>query len=98
MNKSEQNQLIDLMSTAYSDPEVKTDGQMHQLLFDYAKQLSEGHNGRPICVGLSKEIGYFSLRNNMNTPQSLIELHNFVSPVQLSYGERMSATWWPGGG
>ena len=50
MNEQQKEQIIDALSTAYSDPEVKKDPHMHQVLLDSAKQLtkdSELSNG--IC-------------------------------------------------
>lgn len=99
MNKSEQKKLLDAMSAAYSDPEVKKDNHMHQLLFDSAKQLTKGQDHRVICTRLSIEIGRFSLRNNMKTPKSLSDLYELVRSIHMSYRGTIAATtlWWGGG-
>lgn len=99
MNEGEQKRLIDAMRVAYSDPEVKKDDHMLQLLFDSAKQLTNGQDHRVICVRLSKEIGRFSLRNNLKTPQTLSELYEMVSSVHMTYKGTVAATalWWGSG-
>lgn len=99
MKKNQQEKLIDAMSVAYSDPEVKKDGHMHQLLFDSAKQLTKGQDHRVICVRLSKEIARFSIRNNLKTPQSLNDLYELVRGVHMSHRGTIAATtvWWRGG-
>ncbi len=94
-DKEKVEQLIDRMSAAYSDPEVKKDGYMHQLLFDSAQQLTKGINHRPICVRLSKEIGRFSLRNNLKIPQSLNDLYDLVTDQDVAYrGSVVNAMTW----
>ncbi|WP_368645387.1 bacteriocin immunity protein [Alkalibacterium putridalgicola] len=95
-NREQIEKLIDAMSAAYSDPEVKKDSHMHQLLFDSAKQLTNGNDHRVICVRLSKEIGRFSLRNNLKAPQSLNDLYELVRKEHMSYRGTIAATtlWW----
>ena len=98
-NKVKREQLIDAMSAAYSDPEVKKDGHMHQLLFESAQQLTNGKDHRVICVRLSNEIGRYSLRNNLKTPQTLNDLYELVVKVKMAYNGTIAATTvWFGGG
>lgn len=97
MTKSDQKeQLLDALSAAYSDPEVKKDMYMHTLLFESAKQLTNGKDPRVISVQLSKEISRFSLRNNFKTPQSLSDLYTLVKKEHESYKGIIAATtvWW----
>ena len=95
-NELKTEQLIDAISAAYSDPEVKKDQYMHQLLFDSAKQITHGHDHRVICVRLSKEISRFSLRNKMSLPQSLNHLYEIVGKEHTAYRGTIAATsiWW----
>jgi len=98
-NREQREKLIDAMSAAYSDPEVKKDSQMHQLLFESAQQLTNGQDHRVICVRLSNEIGRFSLRNNLKPPQSLNDLYELVVKVKMAYNGTIAATTlWHGGG
>ncbi|MDN6294479.1 MAG: bacteriocin immunity protein [Alkalibacterium sp.] len=96
MNEQQKEQIIDALSTAYSDPEVKKDPHMHQVLLDSAKQLTKDSDHRTVFVRLSKEISRFSLRNNLKTPQSLSDLYKLVKKEHESYSGTIAATtvWW----
>ena len=76
--------IIDAMSVAYSDPEVKKDSHMHEVLFHAAKQITSGHDYRPVCVRLRREISFFSMRNNLTTPESLNNLYDLIQTVHIT--------------
>lgn len=78
-------EIIDAMSVAYSDPAVKKDSHMHEILFHSAKQLTSGNDHRPVCIRLKREISYFSLRNNLKNPESLNNLFDLVSNVHMTF-------------
>ena len=82
--KDNAEKIIDAMSVAYSDPEVKKDSQMHEVLVHSAKQITSGHDYRPVCIRLKREISFFSIRNNLTTPESLNNLHDLIQTVHIT--------------
>lgn len=95
MNKKEQ-QIMDAISVAYSDPEVKKDETIREDLFKAAKKLTDGGDYRVISVHLNVAIERYTRRNNLKTPQSLIVLYELVRKEQMKYSGTIAATlvWW----
>lgn len=51
--REKREKLMDAMSAAYSDPEVKKEQYIHQLIFDLAKQLNKGKDAHAVYFHLS---------------------------------------------
>ena len=89
-----QGKIIDALSKAYSDPEIKKDSEFSQSLFDYAKKIYDGGDYRLICVKLSRKINACLMDNEFKSPQTLIDLNAIVGKEVANYRGASSVSMW----
>ena len=93
MNNNE-GKIIDAISKAYSDPEIKKDSEFSQSLFDYAKKISDGDDHRLVCVKLSRKINSYLMANEFKSPQTLTDLNAIVGKEVANYRGASSVSMW----
>ncbi|SEI62335.1 Enterocin A Immunity [Alkalibacterium gilvum] len=84
--REKREKLMDAMSATYSDPEVKKEQYIHQLIFDLAKQLNKGKDAHAVYFHLSQELRGYALGNNSKMPESLSNLYELAR-------EAISMSW-----
>lgn len=89
-----QGKIIDGLSKAYSDPEIKKDSELSQSLFDSAKKISDGDDYRLVCVKLSRKINSYLMANEFKSPQTLTDLNAIVGKEVANYRGASSVSMW----
>lgn len=84
MSKAEQNELYQLLSSAYQD--VKdSDDEFAKILLKAMNMIDEGRDYKVMCTGLSRYCNQYLLRNVGNSPKSVIKLSELVQKISLTY-------------
>lgn len=94
MKNNNEGKIIDAISKAYSDPEIKKDSEFSQALFDYAKKISDGDDYRLVCVKLSRKINSYLMANKFKSPQTLTDLNAIVGKEVANYRGASSVSMW----
>lgn len=92
--KEHREKLMDAMSAAYSDPEVKKNRYIHKLIFDNGKQLNNEKDPHAVYFHLSQELRGYALGNNSKMPKSLSNLYELARDGQLDYRKRYFKPFW----
>lgn len=87
MKNNDEEKIIDAISKAYSDPEIKKDSEFSQALFDQAKKISDGDDHKLICVKLSRKINSYLMANKFN-------LNAIVGKEVANYRGASSISMW----
>lgn len=77
--------MMDQISTAYSDPEVKKDSEVMKFLFDDAKELDKNENYDVIASRLCKEISLYSFSHSRHELKALTTLYYQVRGYATKY-------------
>ncbi|MDN6290904.1 MAG: bacteriocin immunity protein [Tetragenococcus koreensis] len=92
--REQREKLMIAMSAAYSEPEVKKDPQIQQLIFDLAKQLSKGRDAHAVYYHLSQELRGYALGNDFKMPKSLSNLYEMAQDSQKDYRKSYFKPFW----
>lgn len=92
--REKREKLMDAMSATYSDPEVKKEQYIHQLIFDLAKQLNKGKDAHAVYFHLSQELRGYALGNNSKMPESLSNLYELARDNQQDYRKNYFKPFW----
>lgn len=92
--REQREKLMNAMSAAYSDPEVKKDPYIQQLNFDLAKQLSKGKDAHAVYYHLSQELRGYALGNDFKMPKTLSNLYEMARDSQKDYRKSYFEPFW----
>lgn len=97
MKNSEQVSLMmDQLSKAYSDDEVKRKPELAQMILNSAKELEKNHNPELVSSRLCKKITISYLANNKDFPKAIIVLFNQLKGKEMKYdGTALAAMMLP---
>lgn len=84
--------MMDQISVAYSDPEVKNNQEVKEFLFNDAKVLDKNGDFHMIASKLCKQISWYSFENPKNPLKALATLYYQVKPYANGYDGVAMAT------
>lgn len=86
MKNSEQVSLMmDQLSKAYGDTEVKHHPDLAKMILDSAQELEKNHNPELVSSRLCKKITVSYLSNSKDFPKSIIVLFNQLKGKEMKY-------------
>ncbi|MFD1672557.1 bacteriocin immunity protein [Agrilactobacillus yilanensis] len=88
--------MMDELSKAYSDPEIKARPDLQEMLLTYAKELEKTEDCKLVATQLTKEICLSWFAKKENFPKALITLHSQIKSDAVKYdGVMLSAAMLP---
>ncbi|CAJ1184912.1 hypothetical protein CPR19088_GLDEOEPO_01809 [Companilactobacillus paralimentarius] len=86
MKNSEQVSLMmDQLSKAYGDTEVKRHPDLAKMILDSAQELEKNHNPELVSSRLCKKITVSYLANSKDFPKAIIVLFNQLKGKEMKY-------------
>ncbi|KRO00019.1 bacteriocin immunity protein [Companilactobacillus kimchiensis] len=77
--------LMDQMSEAYADPEVKKNPELAQSILNSAKELEKNGNVDLVSTRLCKKIWLSDIGNNNKIPKAALVLYNQCKGKEMKY-------------
>lgn len=77
--------LMDELSTAYSDPDVKKKPELQKMILNSAKKLNNGDDYKLVSTRLCKAIALSYIENQKDYPGAIIKLHNQIKNDATKY-------------
>jgi len=84
--------MMDQLSTAYSDTDLKDRPDLKQIILDSAKELQKTENVDLVASKLCKKITMNYFVNRENFPKSIIVLFNQLKGKEMKYDGTALAT------
>ncbi|ADG40894.1 MULTISPECIES: bacteriocin immunity protein [Leuconostoc] len=78
-------QMLDDMSVAFSDSDIKASPELRDIIFNYAKELDSKRDYHLIASKLVKRFVMYYWETNKELPPAAIRLHNQVKPYATRY-------------
>ncbi|MFC6322491.1 bacteriocin immunity protein [Companilactobacillus baiquanensis] len=85
--------MLDQISKAYSDEEIKKLPAAKKMLLKYATQLEKDNYCDLVATKLCKEISLYYFKNKENFPKALVELYGQLKPRAVKYDAEAVASF-----
>ncbi|GMA70084.1 hypothetical protein GCM10025879_13300 [Leuconostoc litchii] len=77
--------MLDQMSAAFSDPDVKQDENLRNMIFNYASELNKTQDTRLVSSKMVKSLALYYWGTKKQLPQAAITLHNQIKKDATIY-------------
>ncbi|GEL15038.1 bacteriocin immunity protein [Pediococcus cellicola] len=84
MDKKQQ-EIFDLIDTAYKDPKIKQNPEISSFLLTYATELENNVEVKLVCIRISRKITYYLLAHHYVAPQALTTLYQGIAANAEKY-------------
>ncbi|MCH4009633.1 bacteriocin immunity protein [Companilactobacillus sp.] len=84
-NQEKVDEMMNQLSTAFSDPEVKKYSELKDLIFKAATELEKNGNVDLVSSRLSKKMTIYYLSHKKEFPRAAVDLFNQISQRRMKY-------------
>jgi len=77
--------MMNQLSTAYSDPEIKDKASLKDIILKSAKELEKTEDVDLVSSKLCKSITLYAIANKNNLPKSTVVLFNQLKGKEMKY-------------
>lgn len=84
-------ELMNQLSKAYSDPEIKQNPKLSVLILQLAEALDNGSSSQDVCETTCAYIAYYGISHREKLPKTAVNLYNYCKSRRIKYSGIMRA-------